>query len=165
MRAKTSSRGIGWRFSLGTNRNVAVELGLVQRPDQFLRGLGNGGFGGHHLVERLEPVDCVGKWVGDNRVLLPSYLFPLFAGLAFVVFFLLAAVAFAAACVRSAAELARSSLNIVQFGIQVVQAHLDVGHALGNRDEHQPATAWLNCSSVLSIVFSTASRNGVEAVR
>src|ERR1700674_3713738 len=35
---------------------------------------------------------------------------------------------------RHRADFHNQSLDIVQFGIQVVQAHLDVGHALGNRD-------------------------------
>src|SRR5271165_3713329 len=45
----------------------AVEFSLVQRPDQFLRGLGNGSFRGHHLGEHFQPVCSGGKWVGDNR--------------------------------------------------------------------------------------------------
>src|SRR6202521_4286244 len=39
---------------------------------------------------------------------------------------------------RRGASFHNQSLNIVQFGIQVIQAHLDVGHALGNRGNVSP---------------------------
>src|SRR5450755_304110 len=39
---------------------------------------------------------------------------------------------------RRCASFHNQSLNIVEFGIQVVQTHLDVGHALGNREYVSP---------------------------
>ena len=50
------------------NRDIVVYLGLIERPNQLLGSLGNGGLGCHYLGKGLQPLRRGSIWIGDGSV-------------------------------------------------------------------------------------------------
>jgi len=152
---------------LGQDRRVAVQFGLVERPDQLLRGLANRSLVLITLVRVFSrSAASVNGSVRPEPP--PFYFLPRFAFFALLVFLLAGGLLVDA---RDAA-LQAAQCPLAQSTVECHPAwhpgRPDAFRCWSLRPAIETTSARdgiASCSSVLSMAFSTASRKGAETVR
>src|SRR5260370_1816655 len=141
---------------LGHHGHIAVQLCLVQRPDQLFRSLGDGHLRGHYLGEITESFPHRQPLVGDNSRFVHSYRVP---------FFLLPLAACGARLRRFAGAGLASRFAMRSSLAYISSSRNSMLTARSARLTKSARDGMLNCCLACNITFSTASRKGDEVER